>query len=451
MPAPNTPASNVIPRPQILTGKALAAVERFSHIEAVSGIVLVLAAVAALLWANSSTSLSYDGFWHTRVALSFGSFSVGQSLHFLVNDGLMTIFFLVVGMEIRQEIQDGALSNAKMAILPLGAALGGVLVPAGVYVAYNLGAPSAHGWAVPTATDIAFAVGVLALLGKSIPTNLRVFLLALAIIDDIAAILIIALFYTTSLDFAGLGIAIGGLALVLAMQRMGIGSAWLYVLPGAIMWSGLLKLGVHPTLAGVVLGLITPVRSAPSHTRPLDIMSVAFRDLTHRVHEGQKKVSAPLKQIRIAERELLPPVQRVQERLHPWVAFVIMPLFALANAGVSLSGAHLGDTVTAPVVYGVVMALVFGKPIGVVLATFLLVRTGLCRLPNQLDWGGVTLVGLLAGIGFTMSIFIAGLAFDDEHLLAAAKLSVLCASTVSAVIGLLWGVVHFRNRPITSY
>lgn len=449
MPAPNTPASNVIPRPQILTAKALAAVERFSLIEAVSGIVLVLAAIAALLWANSSASLSYEAFWHTRVVLSFSSFSIGESLHFLVNDGLMTIFFLVVGMEIRQEIQDGALSNAKMAILPLGAALGGVLVPAGIYLAYNFGADSAHGWAVPTATDIAFAVGVLALLGKSIPGNLRVFLLALAIIDDIVAILIIALFYTTSLDFAGLGIAVGGLALVLTMQRMGIGSAWLYVFPGAIMWSGLLKLGVHPTLAGVVLGLITPVRSAPSSERPLEIMTQAFRDLTHRVYEGQKKVSAPLKQIRFAEREVLAPVQRVQERLHPWVAFVIMPLFALANAGVSLGGAHFGDAVTVPVVYGVVMALVFGKPIGVVLATFLLVRTGLCRLPDQLGWAGVMLVGLLAGIGFTMSIFIAGLAFDDEQLLAAAKLSVLCASTVSAVVGLLWGIVHFKNRTIT--
>lgn len=451
MPAPNTPASNVVPRPQILTGKALAAVERFSHIEAVSGIVLVLAAITALLWANSSTSLSYEAFWHTRVVLSIGSFSIGESLHFLVNDGLMTIFFLVVGMEIRQEIQDGALSNAKMAILPLGAAMGGVLVPAAIYLAYNLGTSSTHGWAVPTATDIAFAVGVLALLGKSIPANLRVFLLALAIIDDIAAILIIALFYTTSLDFAGLGIAIGGLTLVLAMQRMGIGSAWLYVLPGAIMWSGLLKLGVHPTLAGVVLGLITPVRSAPSPERPLDIMTQAFRDLTHRVHEGQNKVSAPLKQIRLAEREVLPAVQRVQERLHPWVAFIIMPLFALANAGVSLDGTHFADAATAPVVYGIVTALVLGKPIGVLLATFLLVRTGLCRLPDQLDWAGVTLVGLLAGIGFTMSIFIAGLAFDDEHLLAAAKLSVLCASTVSAVIGLLWGVVHFRSRPVTAY
>ncbi|MCV4287714.1 Na+/H+ antiporter NhaA [Pseudomonas capsici] len=444
MPAPNTPASTVIPRPQILTSKALAAVERFSHIEAVSGIALVVAAIAALLWANGSAGGSYESFWHTQVAVTIGSYTIGQSLHFLVNDGLMTIFFLVVGMEIRQEIQDGALSNAKMAMLPIGAALGGVLVPAGIYVAYNLGADSVHGWAVPTATDIAFAVGVLALLGKSIPANLRVFLLALAIIDDIAAILIIAFFYTTSLDFAGLAIACAGLAMVFAMQRMGIGSAWVYLLPGIVMWGGLLKLGVHPTLAGVVLGLITPVRSTPSSERPMDLLSRAFRDLTHRVGEGEKKVSASLKQIRFAEREVVPPVQRVQERLHPWVAFAIMPLFALANAGVNLQGVQLGDVAAVPVVYGIVMALVFGKPIGVLLATFVLVRSGLCKLPSQVTWGGVMLVGLLAGIGFTMSIFIAGLAFDDDQLLGAAKLSVLCASAVSAVVGLLWGLFCFK-------
>nr|WP_057415758.1 Na+/H+ antiporter NhaA [Pseudomonas syringae group genomosp. 3] len=442
---PNTPASTVIPRPQMLTSRALAAVERFSHIEALSGVVLVLAAIAALLWANSSPSVSYEAFWHTPVAITIGSFSVGQSLHFLVNDGLMTIFFLVVGMEIRQEIQDGALSNAKLATLPLGAALGGVLVPAGIYLAYNMGMVSAHGWAVPTATDIAFAVGVLALLGKSIPANLRVFLLALAIIDDITAILIIALFYTTSLHLVGLAIAGTGLALVFVMQRMAIGSAWLYLLPGAIVWGGLLKLGVHPTLAGVILGLVTPVWSAPSRERPLEIMSQAFRDLTHRVDQGEKKISAPLKQIRLAEREVMPPVQRVQEALHPWVAFVIMPLFALANAGVNFHGAQLNDASVVSVVYGVVTALVLGKPIGVLLASFLLVRTGLCKLPEEVTWRGVTLVALLAGIGFTMSIFIAGLAYDDERLLAAAKLSVLCASTVSALVGLLWGVVNFRK------
>lgn len=450
MPAPNTPVSTVIPRSQALTSKAIAAVERFSHIEAVSGVALVIAAIVALLWANSSASGSYDAFWHTQVVLTIGSFTIGQSLHFLVNDGLMTIFFLVVGMEIRQEIQDGALSNVKMATLPIGAALGGVLVPAGIYAAYNWGSDSVHGWAVPTATDIAFAVGVLALLGKSIPSNLRVFLLALAIIDDIAAILIIALFYTASLNLSGLGIAGAGLAMVFAMQRMGIGSAWAYLLPGVIMWGGLLKLGVHPTLAGVVLGLVTPVWSTPSSERPLDLLSKAFRDLTHRVDEGGSKISAPLKQIRFAEREVLPPVQRVQQRLHPWVAFAIMPLFALANAGVNLQGAQLGDAVAVPVVYGIVIALVFGKPAGVLLVTFVLAQTGLCKLPSGVTWGGVMLVGLLAGIGFTMSIFIAGLAFDDYHLLAAAKLSVLCASAASAIIGLLWGLLYFKWGPAES-
>lgn len=187
------------------------------------------------------------------------------------------------------------------------------------------------------------------------------------------------------------------------------------------------------------------VRSAPSRERPLEIISQAFRDLTHRVDQGEKKVSAPLKQIRLAEREVMPPVQRVQEALHPWVAFVIMPLFALANAGVNFHGAQLSDAAVVPVVYGVVMALVFGKPIGVVLATFHLVRTGLCKLPEQVTWRGVILVGLLAGIGFTMSVFIAGLAYDDDRLLAAAKLTVLCASSTSAVVGLLWGLFNFRK------
>lgn len=201
----------------------------------------------------------------------------------------MTIFFLVIGMEIRQEIQDGVLSSAKLATLPLGAALGGVLVPAGIYLAYNMATASAQGWADPTATDIAFAVGALALLGKSIPANLRAFLLAVAIIDDIAAILIIALFYTASLHMIGLAIAGVGFALVFVMQRMGIGSAWLYLLPGTIVWGGLLKHGVHPTLAGVMLGLVTPVWSAPSRERPLEIMPQAFRDLTHRVDQGEKR------------------------------------------------------------------------------------------------------------------------------------------------------------------
>lgn len=435
-----------IPRPQILTERALSAVERFFHIEAVSGIVLLLAAIAALIWANSPAADSYEHFWHTQVTLGIGAYSVSPSLHFLVNDGLMTIFFLVVGAEIRQEIKDGALANLRLATLPLGAALGGVLMPAALYLAFNHGSVASTGWAVPTATDIAFAVGVLALLGKSIPSGVRVLLLALAIIDDIVAILIIAVFYTASLDYLGLVVAAAGVLLVLVLQRMGVGKAYAYIVPGAIVWFGLLKTGVHPTLAGVLLGLMTPVASKPMTERPLDTLQRTLHELVDRFsHRGAdpQAVAEPLKQLRHAQREVLPPVQRVQMGLHPWVAYVIMPLFALANAGVSLSGVDLSESVSQHVFLGVMLALVLGKPLGVLLASVVLVKLKVCALPEGVTWRGVTLVGLLAGIGFTMSIFIAALAFADPALLSAAKLSVLAASTLAAVLGVCWGKATF--------
>ncbi|AZF06148.1 Na+/H+ antiporter NhaA [Pseudomonas sp. R5-89-07] len=442
-----------IPRPQRLTEGALSALGRFSDIEAVSGIVLLLAAIVALIWANSPAADTYEHFWNTPVTLGLGDYSVSRSLHFLVNDGLMTIFFLVVGAEIRQEIKDGALANLKLATLPLGAALGGVLMPAIIYTVLNHGTAAASGWAVPTATDIAFAVGVLALLGRSIPSGVRILLLALAIIDDIVAILIIAVFFTASLDYMGLVIAIAGLALVLVFQRMGIGKAAVYLLPGAIVWFGLLKTGVHPTLAGVILGLMTPVNSKPATERPLDTIGRTFNELMERFsqsHEGPGHVNQPLKQLREAQREILPPVQRVQSALHPWVAFGVMPLFALANAGVSLSGFNLDDPLPHGVFMGVVFALVLGKPLGVMLASITLVKLNLCQLPDGVTWSGVGLVGLLAGIGFTMSIFISSLAFSDPALLSAAKLSVLTASTLAAVIGLTWGKLKFSGKKSES-
>ncbi|MGV8917598.1 MAG: Na+/H+ antiporter NhaA [Pseudomonas sp.] len=441
-------ASPSIPRPQILTERALSALERFSHIEAVSGIILLLAALAALIWANSPVADSYEHFWNTQLTIGLGDFSVSRSLHFLVNDGLMTIFFLVVGAEIRQEIKDGALANMKLATLPLGAALGGVLMPAIIYALLNHSTAASAGWAVPTATDIAFAVGVLALLGKSIPTGVRILLLALAIIDDIVAILIIAVFYTASLDYLGLLVAVIGLLLVLAFQRMGISKAYAYVLPGAIVWFGLLKTGIHPTLAGVVLGLMTPVYSKPTTERPLETIGRTFQELAERFSQSggnPHSVAKPLKQLRHAEREMLPPVQRVQAALHPWVAFGVMPLFALANAGVSFAGASLDAPVSQHVFAGVILALVLGKPLGVILASVTLVKLNICKLPDGVTWSGVGLVGLLAGIGFTMSIFIASLAFSDPALLAAAKLSVLAASSVAAILGLVWGTIKLRG------
>lgn len=439
-----------LPRAQLLAERAFATLERFLHIEAASGIVLLVAAATALIWANSSFAHSYHALWHLPLSIGIGGWTYSQSLHFWINDALMTVFFLVVGMEIRREIHEGALSDLKQASLPVMAALGGVAVPALIYLGFNADPARQHGWAVPTATDIAFAVGVLALLGRSIPANVRVFLLALAIIDDIIAVLIIALFYSGGLDYNGFLVAGLGVALVLGFRQIGIGSAFAYVLPGAITWIGLLMTGAHPTLAGVVLGMLTPVVPLRTRERPLDVVMRAaerLRDHDDKTHASHQ-LAASLKQLRLAQRELLPPVVRVQMALHPWVAFGVMPLFALANAGVSLSGVDLSAAASQWVMGGIALALVVGKPLGVIGVSWLAVRLGWCRLPPGVSWGGICLIGLLAGIGFTMSIFIAMLAFNDEALLGAAKLGVLLGSLVAVILGLVWGVVYRRTSKL---
>lgn len=438
-----------VPKAQQLAERALASLERFLHIEAVSGVVLLIAAIAALIWANSPVAASYDALWHTPITLGIGSLVYSQSLHFWVNDGLMTIFFLVVGMEIRREIHEGALSSLRQASLPMLAAMGGVAVPAMVYLGFGHAPSEQQGWAVPTATDIAFAVGVLALLGKSIPSNIRVFLLALAIIDDIIAVLIIAVFYSGGLDYVGFVVAAVGLLLVLVMQRIGVGSALPYVIPGAITWVGVLMTGAHPTLAGVVLGLMTPVTSRPMWERPVEAVSRLSEEVVGRAKaaaQNADELLTPLKQLRVAQREVLPPVVRVQSALHPWVAFGIMPLFALANAGVSLSGVNLDSETPRWVMESVMAALVIGKPVGIVGITWLMVRLGVCSLPPGVNWSGITLIGLLAGIGFTMSIFIANLAFASPAALGAAKLGVLAGSVVAASLGLAWGAWRVRGK-----
>jgi len=436
----NTPAQrNELPRAQIVAEKTFNTLSNFFHTESVSGIVLLIAAAVALIWANSPAADSYEHLWHLPLSFSIGDFSISHSLHFWINDALMTIFFLVVGMEIRKEMHDGALANIKLAILPVAAAAGGALVPAIIYFALNHGPDVRHGWAVPTATDIAFAVGVLALLGKSIPSSVRIFLLALAIIDDLFAVLIIALFYSGGLDPMGFIIAGGGIALVWFMQLIGVGSAYAYLLPGTILWFGMLKTGAHPTLAGVVLGLMTPVMSTRSREAPLDRARRAIQEFND-PHNNDDLIS-PVKTLGLAQRDLLPPVVRVQQLLHPWVAYGIMPLFALANAGVALGGIDHANNQTLTVMLGITLALVVGKPIGILLVSWVCVCLNWCRLPDGMNWPWLWLIGCLAGIGFTMSIFIANLAFNDVVLLNAAKLGVLLASLVAGVMGLLIGKV----------
>jgi len=403
-----------------------------------------------LLWANSPAADSYHALWHSSFTIELGSFSLSRSLHFWINDALMTVFFLVVGMEIRREIHEGALSSLRLAALPLAGALGGVAVPALIYLFWNAGTEQSQGWAVPTATDIAFAIGVLALLGRSIPGSLRVFLLALAIIDDIVAVLIIALFYSGGLDYSGLLLAALGILGVLGMQHIGVGRASAYLLPGALLWWGLLQSGAHPTLAGVILGLMTPVVVGRTREPALETASRALDEFSERAMQPEasdaQQLLAPLKQLREAQRHLLPPVTRVQMALHPWVAFGVMPLFALANAGVTLGGVDLGSGGTGAVMLGVLLALLLGKPLGILGATWLALRLGGCRLPEGVSWPGLWLIGLLAGIGFTMSIFIATLAFPESpQLLGAAKLGVLLASLLAGLLGLSLGMLLARR------
>jgi NhaA family Na+:H+ antiporter len=357
--------------------------------ESASGAVLIAAALVALGWANSPWAASYEWVF-------------GGALHFWINDGLMTAFFFVAGLEIRRELHDGELSDRKRAALPVAAAVGGMIAPALIYLAFNAG--SAHlrnGWGIPTATDIAFAIGVLALLGRRVPRALRVLLLALAIIDDVGAILVIALFYSSGFSFLGLLIAAAGVLGIVAFQRLGVRRAPLYLLPGAVVWCGMLRAGVHPAIAGVLVGLLTPARARDG--RDDDVPG------------------------------------RLQARLQPWVAFGIMPLFALANAGVTFAGLEAGAAGFTRVTAGVLFGLVAGKPLGIMLATFAMVRLRVCALPRGVSWRGVLVVGCVAGIGFTMAIFIAELAFSDQTYLAAAKLGILLSSAVAAGVGIVVG------------
>jgi Na+:H+ antiporter, NhaA family len=435
--------------------RLFAPLERFLHVEASSGLVLLAAAMAALLWANSPWADAYEAFWHAPIRIGLGTWLIEQPLHFWINDGLMTIFFLVVGLEIRRELHDGALSSPRLAALPVAAALGGIFVPALLYLVISSEPGLRRGWAIPTATDIAFAVGVLAILGPRIPAALRALLLALAIVDDIAAILVIALFYSAGIEPVGFLVAALGVAGVLAFQRLGIRRALAYTIPGFFVWLGLLQAGVHPTLAGVMLGLLTPAVPLQDGDTLLRTARRALEDSQElrRARRDTRELVRPIKQLALAHREMVAPVVRVEALLHPWVAFGIMPLFALANSGVSFEGVALGEPESAALAAGVACALLIGKPVGIALAAWLALKSNIALLPSAVSWRGIALIGLLGGIGFTMSIFIANLAFADTALLASAKFAVLVASTAAALGGLLFGRVFLPAHavPISTH
>jgi NhaA family Na+:H+ antiporter len=429
-----------------LARKALGPVERFLSVEASSGLLLLFVAAAALVWANSPWRHLYARLWHAPLGLRLGPWAFERDLHFWINDGLMTVFFFVVGLEIRREIHRGELSELRRATLPLAAALGGMLTPALIFFAFNHGRPSATGWGVPMATDIAFAVGVLALLGKRVAPALRILLLALAVIDDVGAILVIAFFYASHFSMIGVMVAATGVAAIVAMQKIGVRSPWAYVAPALVVWAGAYAAGVHPTLAGVVVGLMTPARAWYGADRFLDVTERNVTALRDTNDLDEHAMLPHLDAVDAARREAVSPVERLQHALHGWVAFAIMPLFALANAGVPLGEATFeGDGLR--VFLGVTVGLVLGKVVGVVTFSWLARRLGLTALPAGVGWKQVAVVGLCAGIGFTMALFIAQLAFPPGPLLETAKLAILCASVIAGVVAFLVGLKTLRPDP----
>jgi NhaA family Na+:H+ antiporter len=416
-----------------LAERAMAPIERFLAIEASSGLVLLGVALLAMVWANSPWRNLYQALWHTPLGLRLGPWAFERDLHFWINDGLMTVFFFVVGLEIRREIFQGELSQLRRAALPLAAAVGGMIAPALLYTAFNFGRPSAVGWGVPMATDIAFAVGVLALLGKRVVPAMRILLLALAVIDDVGAIGVIAAFYSSGIAPAGLVIVAGGVLAIVALQKLGVRNAAAYLLPALVVWAGAYASGIHPTLAGVVVGLMTPVRAWFGVEGFLDEASAHLEQSRTKRDEGGHALLPQLDALNLAGREAVSPVERLLHLLHGPVAFGIMPLFALANAGVQLGSASFeGDG--ARVFLGIVVGLVVGKPIGILGISWALERIRLVALPTAVRWPQVSLVGMVAGIGFTMALFIAQLAFPPGPLLETAKLAILIGSALAALL-----------------
>ena len=404
---------------------------RFLHIEAASGVVLLVCTVVALGLANSSFADGFLGFWKAKVGFKIGSFEMIHSLKHWIKDGLLAGFLFVVGLEVKRELVLGELREFRRAALPLAAAIGGMVLPAGMYLALQAGQDGARGWGIPMATDIAFVVGCLALLGPRVPKILRVVLLSLAIVDDIGAILVIAIGYTENLDLGALGLGVAGLGLVFALSRLGVRSYGVYVLVGSLVWLAFHESGVHATIAGVALGLLTPARSWVSESRYGEFLDRFYGLLKGEGWDAQPHRAAEVRTMVQVSRETVAPLEYLENMLHPWVGFAIMPVIALANAGVAFSFADFGH----PVALAVMLGLVIGKPIGVLVFSWIAVRLLLKRLPDGLGWGAMLGGGCLAGIGFTMALFIAGLALDGE-LLDAAKVGILGGSAISAVLGM---------------
>lgn len=401
--------------------------------EAAGGMLLLASTIAGLVWANSPWEHSYHALLEDKFTIGFGRFLLSVSRHQWIDDGLISIFFFVVGLEIKREVLIGELSSLRQAMFPFLAALGGTLLPAVIYFALNKGGPGSRGWGIPMATDIAFTLGLIALLGRRVPVSLKVFVIALAIVDDIIAVLVIAIFYTREIHFLSLGIALGSLALSLAANVAGVRKPAVYAIIGVFVWSAVLESGVHATVAGVLLAFTIPARTyidreqfLQSSRRLLDAFELA------RSHSADEHAA-----VNMLERQcelVASPLHRIECTLQPWVSFFIMPLFAFANAGVHVLG-RIAMAATSLVTMGVVLGLVVGKPLGISVFAWLSVKTKLAKAPDGVFWTQIFGASCLCGIGFTMSLFMATLAFTDAGLLDMAKIGTLLASVIAAGAG----------------
>ncbi|HUQ63224.1 MAG TPA: Na+/H+ antiporter NhaA [Acidimicrobiales bacterium] len=400
------------------------ALREFLAAEVAGAIVLLVAAVVAIVWANSPWKAGYNQLWNAELSIAVGHWDLSMSLRDWVNEGLMSAFFLVVGLEVKREFVQGELRDPRRAALPIIAAIGGMIVPGLLYAAFNAGGAGSDGWAIPMATDVAFALGVLALVSPGLPSSLRVFLLALAIVDDIGAIVVIALFYSGALELQWLAAAVAIIGIVYLFQQFGLTFTPLFVALGVLLWLALHGAGVHATIAGVAMGLLAP--AAPKLDREvIDTQRAELLDVSGA--EAARTTSQ-------LARHAVSRVEWLEHALHPWTSWIVVPIFALANAGVTLSGTALRDSLTSPVTLGVIVGLVTGKAIGITGASWIACQLGIAALPTESTWRDLIGLAVLAGIGFTVSLLITDFAFGTESLGDEARVGIFAASIVAAVL-----------------
>jgi len=407
--------------------------KRFLDVQASGGVVLLIATAIALIWANSPWSESYFDLWHAKIDFKIGDLKIfGKDLEHFVNDGLMALFFFVVGLEIKRELVTGQLREFRNALLPAIAALGGMIVPALVFVVLNVGGEGIGGWGIPMATDIAFAVGIVSLLGSRIPRSLTIFLLTLAIVDDIGAIAVIALFYTDNLSYSWLLAAVGLLLVVWVMRVLRVWYIPIYVVVGLLVWWATFKSGIHATIAGVVLGMMTPAKPLQS--------SEEARSIAQWLRDKEEVFLVDVRWAAFNISESVSVAQRLETALHPITSYIVVPIFALANAGVIINGDVLSRAAGSRVTLGIIAGLVIGKTVGITAFTWVAAKAKVAPLPPGMNLGNLTGLAMVAGIGFTVALFIAGLAYTGDEMagvVAEAKIGILIASAIAAILGLL--------------